>query len=219
MENTIYTPDDRLISKDGSVYRVRSYFKELTEFEEDVAYLKDGYYYLYRGNLSDANSNDKPGIYYDSKKDSYVLFEVTPPDKEEYTYEDKIGSLNPSNIINQINNHQVKIINFPEADAMNIPPISEGDDILKRLIKQAMLYKRINIDLYKERFDDKNKLFNLKQVLKGDKPMTKLIFDRAVEAMSLKYTIIIEEEDPNSIIVGIPLEGQIIASSEDGLKF
>ena len=81
-----------------------------------------------------------------------------------------------------------------------------------------MLYKRINIDLYKERFDDKNKLFNLKQVLKSDKPLSKLLFDRAVEALNLKYTIIVEEDDPESIIIGVPLEEPIIANSNDGLE-
>lgn len=216
--NTIFTPDDRLISKEGSVYRIQNYFPELKEFEEDVAYLKGDYFYLYRGKLADANTDDQPGIYYDSKKDKYLLFEVNELNAEDYTYKDKIGSLNPYKIINQINDKTVTIINFPEADAMNIPPISESDDILKRIIKTAMLYKRINIDLYKERFDDKNKLFNLKQVLKSDKPLSKLLFDRAVEALNLKYTIIVEEDDPESIIIGVPLEEPIIANSNDGLE-
>ena len=75
--------------------------------------------------------------------------------------------------------------------------------------------KRINIDIYKDRFVDKNALFNFRQVLRGDSPMSMLLFDRGTDAFNLKYTITVEEAEPNDLIIGIPLKEPISMSSDD----
>lgn len=212
--NEIFDIDSRLVVDEG-VFNVRLYDKSLTAFDSKTAYLKDDYYYLYRGDLTTMNRNDKPGIYYDAKSDRYVLFEVEEKDKDHYTWEGKVGTLNPDRIIEMINNNQIVIINDLSPEGANILPISESDDILKRVMKKAIFAKQSNIDLYKNRFIDKNAFFNFKQVMNGDGKLSILLFDRGIDALNLKYTIIVEEAEPDKLIIGMPLEEPVIVSTED----
>ena len=212
--NEIFDMDSRLVVEEG-VFNVRLYDASLTSFDTKTAYLKDDYYYLYRGDLSTVNRDDKPGIYYDAKTDRYLLFEVEEKDRDQYTWEGKIGTLNPDKIIDMINNNQIVIVNDLTPEGANILPISESDDILKRVMKKAIFAKQSNIDLYKNRFVDKNAFFNFKQVMNGDGKLSILLFDRGIEALGLKYTIIVEEAEPERLIIGMPLEEPVMVSSDD----
>ena len=93
------------------------------------------------------------------------------------------------------------------------PQITETDDILKRLMKQLIIEKGIDLDRFKYRFLDKNALFNFKQVIKGDNRLSMLLFDRGIEAFNLKYTIIVEEAPGDTI--GMTLKEPLIFSSDD----
>lgn len=212
--NEIFDMDSRLVVEEG-VFNVRLYDASLTSFDTKTAYLKDDYYYLYRGDLSTVNRDDKPGIYYDAKTDRYLLFEVEEKDRDQYTWEGKVGTLNPDKIIDMINNNQIVIVNDLTPEGANILPISESDDILKRVMKKAIFAKQSNIDLYKNRFVDKNAFFNFKQVMNGDGKLSILLFDRGIEALGLKYTIIVEEAEPERLIIGMPLEEPVMVSSDD----
>ena len=138
---------------------------------------------------------------------------TTDEEKKQYTYSDKICSTTASEIIDKINKKEVEVFVMPESSKAFCPEISENDDILKRLMKQAIINKGIDIDRFKYRFVDKNALFNFKQVLKGDNRLSMLLFDRGAEAFNLKYTIVLEEDlgDP----IGIPLSEPIVVSSND----
>ena len=211
----IITPD--ILLDDGKVMRnVLLFNDEIKEFDPMIAYLDGDYYYLYRGKLPIAVSGDhlEPGIYFDKQSDKYVLaVPSTEEERKQYTYSDKICSTTASDIIDKINKKEVEVFVMPESSKSFCPEISEKDDILKRLMKQAIIDKGIDIDRFKYRFVDKNALFNFKQVLKGDNRLSMLLFDRGVEAFNLKYTIVLEENGNDSI--GIPLNKPIIVSSND----
>lgn len=211
MEKNIFTNESRIVTRTG-VYFIKLYNEKDTYFSEDTAYLKGDQFYIYNGETS--IDPTKPGIWFDTRIDKYILVEADPDD-EEYRWENKVGTLNPDEIVNMINNKEVVIVNFPDSEGSAIPEIKDNDDILKRLIKEALQKKQINIDLYKSRFVDKNALFNFKQVIKGDGRVSMLLFDRGMDAFNLKYTIIIEEADPDNLIIGLPLTAGISASSAD----
>ena len=113
-----------------------------------------------------------------------------------------------------INNKEVEVFIMPESSKAFCPEITDADDILKRLMKRAIIEKGIDLDRFKARFVDKNALFNFKQVLKGDNRLSMLLFDRGVEAFNLKYTIILSEAEENNHI-GARLTEPIIMTSED----
>lgn len=214
MKTDVYT-NDTLLDDGVMMRKVKLYNPDITEFDPDVAYLKDDYYYIYRGSLSEKDPvPDEPGIYYSEYSKSYLLFAPsTDEEKAKYSHGDKISSATTKELIDKINKKEVEVYVLPGVSKSFEPEISETDDILKRLMKRVIIDKGIDLDRYKARFLDKNALFNFKQVLKGDSRLSMLLFDRGVEAFNLKYTIIVEEAPGETI--GIGLQKPIVLSSDD----
>ena len=209
-DTVIFDKDSRLLFN-GIAYKIMDY-NIAKEFDDKTAYLYNDKFYLFKDTVYSDQYKNEPGIYWLSEDNKSPLLIET--DDERYNIDGKIGTLNPDEIIKMINNKDVVILDFPEVNQADLPTINIDDDILKRVIKKAMQEKRINIDAYKTRFPDKNALFNFKQVIKGDGKLSMLLFDRAMEAFNLKYTIIIEEANPESIVIGLPIEGTITDSSD-----
>lgn len=216
METKMTFTDDVLLDDGQNMRHVRLYDDSIQEFDPMIAYLKGDYYYVFRGSLQEKGATpDKPGIYMDSVTGTPILFNPsTDAEKKEYTYADKISSSTASDIIDKINRHEVQVFVLPEASRAYCPTITEADDILKRVMKQAIIDKGIDLERFKHRFIDKNALFNFKQVLKGDNRLSMLLFDRGTEAFNLRYTIIVEEAKDGEVI-GMPLEKPIVISSDD----
>lgn len=211
---------DSVIITDDAVYNIDilTDINEMEEINEDTAYIDNDIYYIYRGVSKGKDiSNLKPGIY-ENKKDSdtkYFLVEPsTDADKEEYRASTHISSLTPVSIIDTANTKEDLLIAIPESSKVFQPTLSEHDDILKRVAKMALIKKNVDLDRYKDRFTNKNELFNFKQVIRGDNKLSILIFNRGCDALNLKYSIKIEEKNDNDI-VGDKLMEPIIVSSED----
>lgn len=184
--------------------------------DKDIAYINGDYYYFYRGKLSEQRKLDplKPGIYYDDDQCKYVFCTPeTDEEKEEYRYGDKITSLDADAIRDAVMSKKVVILNTPDIIHSTIPPESMEDDILKRIVKRAFQEKHLNVDDCRTRFISKNTLFNFKSVLRGDSRLSMLLFDRGMEALNLKYTIIVDEAGGD--IIGRPLDKSIVISSGD----
>lgn len=212
--DTLITPD--ILLDDGKVMRnVLLFNPEIKDYDDMVAYLHGDYYYLFRGKIPLDNNPKEPGIYLDRQTGSPILVQPTSEkDIKQYTYNDKICSTTANEIIDKINRKEVEVFVMPESSKAFCPEITENDDVLKRLMKKAILDKGIDIDRFKARFVDKNALFNFKQVLKGDNRLSMLLFDRGVEAFNLKYTIILSEANTGTTI-GAHLAEPIIVTSDD----
>lgn len=188
---------------------------DMTEVNALKVYLYGEYYYIYRGYWDLANANNLPGIYMDKVTGKIVRLDpITKEDKEHYTYAGKIYRTDPFSIQEIGQQGKLKIVNVPESSRAFITPLKSSDDILKRLVKLAIMDKDIALDDYKGRFVDKNALFNFKQVLKGDSRLSMLLFDRGINALNLKYTIILEEKNPEEAL-GKALSMPLTATSED----
>jgi hypothetical protein len=217
--NEVYDDSSLLVSGD-CVYDIAILHKELKkdDFVSNRAYLHGPYFYLYMGDF-DSRSENRIGVYSveDEVDANWVLIEpMTDEEKAEYTYADKISKVDPDQIIDAINNKEVVLVSMPESMRTFLPPLSNEDDILKRAMKQILLTKNIDIDNYKHRFNnDKNALFNFKSVIKRPKvKLSIMLFNRGCDVLNLKYTIVIEEKDPENPI-GIMLNEPIVITSED----
>ena len=148
-------------------------------------------------------------------KSSYKFYHpVTDEEKEEYKVADKITTLDANQIRDAILTKKVKIFNVPDVVHSSIPPETVSDDILKRLLKRAFIAKGIDIDQCKSRFVSKNMLFNFKSVMRNtDTKLSMLLFDRGVEALNLKYVIILDEAGGGQI--GRSLQEPLVISSDD----
>lgn len=209
-----YSKESLLIT-DEEIFEIKLYNEDDKDYEKSIAYLDGDYFYLYRGERKGSSSNLKPGIYFDTITDSYFRVDpVSNDEKKEYQIANKIASINPEKIIDIVNTKDDILVDIPESTKIFMPSLCNSDDILKRLVKQALIQKNIDLDKYKSRFTDKNSLFNFKQVIKGDNKLSILIFDRGIDALGLRYSISLEEKD-NRNAVGECLPGPIIACSED----
>lgn len=213
-EICVYSKDSLLIT-DEEIFEIQLYNPECLEFNKSTAYLDKEYYYIFRGERKGHPMNLKVGIYYDTDTESYFKVEPeTLEEKEKFKIAGKIAITNTNSIIDVINCNEDILVDMPDSTKIFMPDLSNNDDILKRLVKQALIQKNIDLDKYKDQFTDKNSLFNFKQVIKGDNKLSILIFDRGVDALGLRYRISLEEKDPKNAI-GIPLDAPIIAGSED----
>lgn len=206
---------ESLLVTDDEIYPIKLYNDEAKSYDKDTAYIDGDYYYIYRGEKSKGTTFLKPGIYFDPKLNEYFVVEPsTDEEKEKYSVQGKVAKLNTDEIINIVNTKDDILVAIPESTKIFMPSLTTNDDILKRLAKQALILKNVDLDKFRDRFADKNALFNFKQVIKGDNKLSILIFDRGMDALNLKYTILVEEKDPNNPI-GNPLTEPIIACSED----
>jgi len=186
-----------------------------TQYAIGYAYIAMPYYYIYRGTTTTVEfARRLPGIYL-TPDDHYVWIPVTPGNEDtEWLVADKFATADSRKIIDVLVDREDISLNIPDSGKVFRPEESELDDILKRIIKRVLKSKDIDIDQYKSRFADKNALFNFKQVIKGDGKLSMLLFERGCNALSLKYTITVEEVDPRGAI-GNPLKKPIVISSED----
>ena len=186
-----------------------------TLYEKGVAYVAYPYFYIYRGTTMTREYEQKlPGIYL-TPDDHYIWIPVTPGNQDQdWIVDDKFATANARDIIDVLVDREDVSLQIPDSGKVFRPEENENDDILKRAIKRVLKMKGVDLDAYKCRFADKNALFNFKQVIKGDGKLSMLLFERGCNALNLKYTITIDEIDPNHTI-GDPLKAPIIISSED----
>lgn len=224
IDGMVFDANSRLIT-DYDIYEIDllpdnvNDIEEETYFKDTIAYIADGYFYLYRGIGNSADTKEKkPGIYKDKNPEStnhYFIIEPTSDEeKEEYSIINKINTIHHTSIVDMANNNEEILIAIPESTKIFQPQITENDDILKIIAKKALAAKNVDLDRYKDRFSNKNELFNFKQVLRSDNKLSMKIFTRGMEALNLVFTIIITEKSANNV-VGNALTEPIRVSSED----
>lgn len=187
-----------------------------TVYEPGNAYIAPPYYYIFRGTTMTVEyERGLPGIYLDPT-DHYVWIPVTLNNQDDrWLIKDKFATADEQKIIHLLIKANDINLAIPDSGRVFRPEELDGDDLLKRVIKRALKAKNVDIDAYRTRFTDKNALFNFKQVVKNPTSrLSMLLFERGCSALNLKYTITVEEVDPESPI-GLKLDAPIVICSED----
>lgn len=154
------------IEGDENIYSVVPYYKGI-ELEKNTGYLKDGFIYIYRGDIS-KQKKFKNGVFTDKK--GKVYFSLDPEESDKFAFEnikdDSIQSIikqaeqvDPNlkrKIMKQIT--QSSDIYLPELDQAN-------DDCFKHLVKLMLHEKKIDLKQYKHLFSKAHFLTNLKAAL------------------------------------------------------
>lgn len=83
-----------------------------------------------------------------------------------------------------------------------IPTISEKDDYLKRLVKEVILAKKVDISSYKSRMDKKYRLTNMKSALDGTTKMTVTVFLMWADLLNFKFEIKVTDAGPSMLPIG-----------------
>ena len=92
-----------------------------------------------------------------------------------------------------------------------VPEIHPDDDALKRIIKEAIIKKRVDINRYKCKLTEKYALTNLKSALVGKTKMSITAFTIWCDLLELDYTITIEDNGLDTIN---PLPEPILISTK-----
>lgn len=165
------------------------------QFEEHAAYVIGDYVYPYLGQLSVDDDFDKlaPGIYKYGGKYHYSPVR-TKSEKEIYST-NNITSISLKSIWEEVANNKQNFITEEDREMINSnvkeyrPTVKAGDDPLKKLIKEAIIEKGVNVNLYKGAFDKKHGLTNTKSTLNSKTNLTILKFFQWCELLGLNYKI------------------------------
>lgn len=193
--------------------------KKYDDYDKDTAYVEDDKFFILRGDWDPSEEHPLPGIYKASNGGIKIVHPTTASEIEEYTLnEENLINSNIENIIEVLKHKESLYVSIPE----NYLPSSIGklaeNDTLKRALQEALLEKGIDIDLCAKRFKDKNAFLNFKQAMKNEQAkLSMMLFERGCDVFNFKFTIIVEEADPD-IAIGPRLKEPIIISSDNGEK-
>ena len=197
-----FESDDLYIAVDENIYKAVLYYKGI-DMVPTNAYIKGDYVYVYRDKPErDGEGNLIPGVYYNPKKQEYVWVEPkTDKDKDKYSVE-HVDDVSPMAIFKDIQKHREQFYSAEDIEEMNnnanmfIPTIQPEDDFLKKIIKQAIIDKGINLNskLYKEACSNKWILNNLKSSLtKKKKQMSIKYFKIWCELLNLDFIATVQD--------------------------
>ena len=184
-----------IIVGEYATYDMVDYSPDITSFDWNKAYVKGDYYYLYRGYAK--KKSVLPGIYDNVDGGHMIIEPQTKEEKETYLVRTHIPNISLQDMADVLVKRPEETIVCNDMTNLFMPDITRTDDTLKRILKEAFLCKDVNIDSCKERFNDRNALFNFKSVMKGDGKLSALLFERGCDALNLNYHIILTEKDPN----------------------
>jgi hypothetical protein len=192
-----------IVSDDGHVYTPVVYNKQKLEFDYKYAYILDDIFLPYRGEYKPKKSC-LPGVYSHGTNEHVVIM-PNEKDEAEYKADTHYGKVDIDALYDGITAKEDTFQIYADGKNAYIPDISINDDPFKRALKEAIITKGIDIDSIKDRFSDRNAVFNFKSVMKGDNKVSTLIFERGCEAFGLGYCIILFDKDKNNII-GHPID-------------
>lgn len=153
------------IEGDENIYSVVPYYKGV-ELEKNTGYLKDGYVYIYRGDIS-KQKKFKNGIFTDKK--GKVYFSLDPEESNKFAFEN-IKDDSIQSIIKQAEqvdpNLKRKIMKqITQSSDIYLPELDPNDDCFKHLVKLMLHEKKIDLKQYKHLFSKAHFLTNLKASL------------------------------------------------------
>ena len=206
--------DNIILSDDGYFYIGIPYNKKITNYDFKCAYIIDGYFFPYRGEYKGKKST-LPGIY--NNGDKPIVIKPNKNEEDAYKVETHKAKIDPDAIYAGILAKEDEFQIYSDGKNTYIPDISINDDPFKRALKEAIIAKGIDIDSIKDRFSDRNAVFNFKSVMKGDNKVSTLIFERGCEAFGLGYCVVLYDKDNNNII-GHPIDTKETESKVNTLR-
>lgn len=188
----VFFDEDPVFINGDSYFRIGTLGGKLQECE---AYVIGDYVYPYWGKTSLDDDLDKlpVGIY--MHNGDYVYRPVKTNNEKEFCSIDNIASTSVSAIWKEVESNLDNFISDEDREMINNnvkeyrPTIKPSDDPLKKLIKQAIIDKGVNVNLFKGVFDEKHGLTNIKSTLSNSSNLTMLKFLQWCEMLNLNFKI------------------------------
>lgn len=175
-------------------YSILGYLGEVTEYRDNKGYInrKTGKIYIC--------SKDNPPVHKDvpivyvKDDNSYELHDVASPRtsevfREEYMYDLSYESIIKNSSVDDVLYDEEALSDMNAATSVFVPIINEDDDPLKKLIKQVIIDKKIDINCLKHKMPQKYGLTNMKSALVGKTKMSITNFNIWCELLGITYEI------------------------------
>ena len=186
---------------DGDYYAVDGNFEPGKKFKKDHMYIVNGNELsIYGGRLK---GEELPGHFYRTSKDP-ESYKFIPPNKDQIE-EFMVGNITDTTLAKRAitNPDDFKDVDVSQVDTTELkifaPPIKPNDDVLKRIIKTALIQKQVDLKLYRGQFDKDYHLSNLKSTLTKDAPLSAKYFVRWCEILGLSVTVLAEDNGLDKI--------------------
>jgi hypothetical protein len=185
--------EDKITIIKGEVYKVQEYQPDM-KLKHGFAYLKNGLLYPYMGEFIDKFSRE-PGVYYVGKKKDMIYHFIKPffIRKGSGYLESSIRSTNTKNILDIIEHEGLIDIDsdviLSEKGKLFVPRISHDDNFLSRIVKTAIVKKKIDLNDYKNRFKSEYELNNYRRALLQNGNMSVDKFLKWCEVLDISFEI------------------------------
>lgn len=216
----IYSAEKLLFREGTSVHEAEVIHLEdwNKPFVDGRAYIIGHYVYVCRGPLSEAPSIKQIGLYTDGDK-----YELIHPrndrEKEKYSSSSiKEINLNIESMMKEIITDMSNFIDNDDVEILNSNKevsefqVHENDDFLKKVIKQAITSKEINLKNYATKLPNKHDLGNMISILTKDTKMSVVNFKRFTEMLGLRWELTLEDDGTDRLA---PLKEKIEIDSEN----
>ena len=209
---------DLQLTYNNKDFNIVGYIEDTSDFKIDNAYVdkKSGSIYIYKD--KDYAYKDLPIIYMDDN-----TIHMRPSKIKDINAEFNIN--NNKNINNYSIAHIIEVSDENEVlfdkkalDDINSAtsvlklPINENDDPLKKIIKQVIIDKGVNLNKYKHTMTKRYNLTNLISNLKSDKPVTFRSFNLWCELLGINYALITKDSGAD---LDDPCDKQMYYTSEN----
>lgn len=172
--------------------------------EYDKGYIIGDYVYIFKGEIEGLEDVQEGCIYYTPDKVLTVGELVSDELKESHSISN-IVELNIYQIFKDIEKNSENFTDAETIEAINnnsevfTPTINKTDDFLKRLIKQAIVDKKISLKNYKDKFASQNDCNNMKSGLTHATKMSTSYFIKWLEVLGLKFRIVILDDGTDKL--------------------
>jgi hypothetical protein len=197
------------IEGDENIYSVVPYYKGI-KLEKNTGYLREGYIYIYRGDIS-RQKKFKNGIFTDKK--GKVYFALDPEESSKYSF-DNIKDDSIQSIIKQAEKVDPKLKRkimkqITQSSDIYLPELDPNDDFMKHLIKLILHDKKIDIKQFKHKFTKSHGITNLKAALetkstadgkKGSLTLSNMI--KWMELLDMDIEVIFKDSEESDLPSG-----------------
>lgn len=194
----------KYISIGEDVFRVKKWKGESTELEEGCAYhVKEMNLVLpYMGDI-ESWDNEPVGIYTsmfdDINEDPKIIYVRPAGKKMKRQYRpDKVYEIDPDYISQIIEEEGLKDVYdsalTAEMGEAFVPPISDSDNELLRIIKTVLQHKKVDIKNYAYRFRSDTDMNNFKRSLLAHSKMSMEKFNNACEIFDVEWEIVFRDK-------------------------
>lgn len=197
-------------------YSILGYIGQVDTYIDNKGYIDESTGKIYICSKDKPPVHDDTPVIYVKDDGTYTLKDVNAPQVAEVFRDAYLYDLSMPTILNTTKEHEVlynaeALADMNAATTVFIPTINETDDPLKKIVKQLIISKKIDINRLKHKLPEKYGLTNMKSALIGKTKMSINNFNMWFELLGATYEITVSD---NGTDTQNPLIGQIRYSSD-----